>query len=157
MDFNSSDEIALLFKHLVIMPSDKAEQPAEIAPQTDTKEQPKDKIHEVKPFALLLDVESSSAHLAPNSSLTKILKKHDLLKLLDYTVLTSQTINPTHYKCLWCIGLDANTEADIKVTQHKNVLFSPNIESLTTKDEKLQMYAPFQEFVHRNKELFSQL
>jgi hypothetical protein len=158
VEFNSRDETGLLFKQLVVMPEDKVNQPTE--PKADveaTPMPPAEDTKAVQPFALLLEKESSAAHLDENSNLSKILKKHQLIKLLSFTILSDKSFTPSLYNCIWCIGLAPELEEKLRGFEHSNILFSPNIENLSSKEDKLKMYIPFQKFMERNKDVFSHL
>jgi hypothetical protein len=53
------------------------------------------------------------------------------------------------------VGLSHDMETKILKIKHPNLLLSPNILDLKTKEEKMAMYNPLKEFVTQNINLFS--
>jgi hypothetical protein len=53
------------------------------------------------------------------------------------------------------LGLPHEMEAKILKIKHPNLLLSPNILDLKTKEEKMAMYNPLKEFVSKNIDLFT--
>jgi len=60
-----------------------------------------------------------------------------------------------NYTCIWCVGLDPEIESKILKINHPNILLSPNILDLKTKEEKIAMYGPLKAFVTQNFSLFT--
>ncbi|MFT4996353.1 MAG: hypothetical protein ACI9BJ_000851, partial [Flavobacteriales bacterium] len=61
------------------------------------------------------------------------------------------------YECIWCMGIDLNTEKQILALKHKNILISPDIENLATVEEKKQMFSALKEFAILNMDLFTKI
>lgn len=157
VDLNSREEIALLYNKLVLLPEDLTEPENQEAEEATEEHSVIDEKSSTTPFALVLGSASSQEHLAPKSNLRKILKSNNLSLLLDYVVLSSKFDVSHTYTCIWCIALENEMFQTIKELNHSNILVSPNIEKLTTKEEKMNMYNPFKSFIDQNRELFSHL
>ncbi len=93
--------------------------------------------------------------MVDGSSFLKILDALNInsaKKLLDTEITINDLIN---YSCVWCIGLPPEEESKILKIDHPNILLSPDILNLKTKEEKMAMYNPLKEFIAKNKEQFA--
>ena len=180
------EDISLLFSSLVILPQDKeavSEEKSETAQvevsqtlveekeplvESTTKETPaKDAPaveepapvykKETHPFTLFLPAALRETYLADQSKFLKILDALAIPQLKKYIQTDLSEENVTSFDCVWCIGLDIKSEKDLRALNHKNILFSPDIEQLKTVEEKKEMYAPLKMFVNSNEQLFSHI
>lgn len=157
----------LLFKELVILPSDRISKDLQSqrdkSDKSDTESQldkntkidiPKQKT----PFVLLTTLELKHKLLNPESNFSKIIKSQKIENASRH-LLTEFEINESllNYDCIWSIGLSPQKEQKLLSLQHANILLSPNTESLENREEKLAMFNPFAKFVSSNLTLFSQI
>lgn len=177
------EDISLLFSTLVVLPQDKAkEEPTE--PETaaattteDTKEaestpaaaetpaivdtptlaeEPKPTYEKVEAFAILTAPKLKDSYEAANSPFIKILTALGIPQSISVLTTDSNILdNANNYKCLWCIGLDIQTEKKALGLKHPNLLTSPDVLGLTTNEEKKAMYVPLKAFIATNMELIS--
>ena len=113
---------------------------------------------ESQPFVLFTSEINKNKFLAEGSNFTKAigaLKIAQLAKHItsDHTVLETLV----SYECIWCMGIDLNTEKQILALKHKNILISPDIENLATVEEKKQMFSALKEFANLNMDLFTKI
>ena len=161
-DLNDLD-VELLFKKLVILKEDKnaeqevveadVEQTVTQAVEPPTKEAPAEALQEVIeqqiPAKSLIYPKALKAELfANNSNLSKIANALNLQFLLESAyaledIKSLETLNTCSH--IWFIGLE---KPDILGSLNSEIktLSSPNMERLTTKEEKLQMYEPLKKF-----------
>lgn len=177
------EDISLLFSTLVVLPQDKAkEEPTEqettattaaestkeveSTPATaetpaivDTPilaEEPKPTYEKVEAFAILTAPKLKESYEVANSPFIKILTALGIPQSINVLTTESNILdNAENYKCLWCIGLDIQTEKKALGLKHPNLLTSPDVLSLTTNEEKKAMYTPLKAFVATNMELIS--
>jgi len=180
------EDISLLFSSLVILPQDKevmVEEKSEAAqPQaSQTPAEEKEPTIEIKtketlakdayvleepvsvykkethPFAIFLPAALKETYLADQSKFLKILDALAVPQLKRYVQTDISVEKASSFDCVWCIGLDIKSEKDLRALNHKNILFSPDIEKLISVEEKKDMYAPLKIFVNSNEQQFSQI
>jgi hypothetical protein len=113
---------------------------------------------ESNPFLLFTSEANKSKYLVEGSNFAKAIGALKITQLTKYitsdpTVLESLS----SYECIWCIGIDLNSEKKILAQKHQNILISPDIESLATVDEKKRMFSALKTFVTPNMDLFSKI
>ena len=170
MDSLDQTDIELLFESIVVLPQDSSKK---TAPTDHEIKQKKLKEYEAKITITKVDEPQATTkkpskitvilttpklkedYMADGSSFLKILnalKISSAKKLLDTEITIDDLIN---YSCVWCIGLPPEVESKILKTNHPNILLSPDILNLKTKEEKMAMYNPLKEFIVKNKEQFA--
>ena len=170
MDSLDQTDIELLFESIVVLPQDSSKK---TAPTDHEIKQKKPREYEAKTTITKVDEPQATTkkpskitvilttpklkedYMADGSSFLKILnalKISSAKKLLDTEITIDDLIN---YSCVWCIGLPPEVESKILKTNHPNILLSPDILNLKTKEEKMAMYNPLKEFIVKNKEQFA--
>ena len=176
----NSDDIALLFDKLVILPSDRNDEidvkntdsklgestptaeptstptPVESPAKTVVSEPVKPIVSH--PFVIVTNTSLKEILSQDSSNFKKIINSLKIGNAAKYLQpINSLDLQAADYDCIWCIGLGPEEEATVKSLKHSNVLFSPNMETLATKEEKLAMFNPLKDFVSSNMGLLSQL
>lgn len=163
-------DIPLLYQNLVVLPQDKAmltpentkreeeitpaKQPEKETLPTEASEPkgtytPKQAI----PFIILIPEHLKADYMAETSAFYKILAALNISTASKYVSSNLELLNETDtYSCIWCVGLDLANEKKAMQSGHKNILLSPDIHNLTTKEEKKAMYTPLKQFVQDNLE-----
>lgn len=119
-------------------------------------EEPKPAYTKVEPFAILTAPHLKASYEAADSPFLKILNALGIPEAISNLSTDNKLLeNANNYKCLWCIGLDIQTEKKALSLNHENLLTSPDVLSLKTNEEKKAMYAPLKEFISSNMELIS--
>lgn len=157
----------LLFKQLVILPSDRVDTKAEeteIIPAivkadtieiTNTSETVENK---KRPFALFTPASLASTLLALDSNFNKIIISQKIPTIGNSIVSDFNLDESVHsYECIWTIGLSPKEEQTLLQLKHKNILLSPNVETLVSKEEKRAMFTPLMAFIKTNLKLISHL
>lgn len=170
MDSLDQTDVELLFKSIVVLPQDssrktaqtdheaKQKKPKEYKAKTTKTKVDEPEITTTKPpkiTIILTTPKLKEDYMVDGSSFLKILdalKISSAKKLLDTEITIDDLIN---YSCVWCIGLPPEVESKILKTNHPNILLSPDILNLKTKEEKMAMYNPLKEFIAKNKEQFA--
>ncbi len=157
----------LLFKQLVILPNDrvdtKAEEtdriPAIVKAETIEIPSPNKTIENKKtPFAIFTPASLAPTLLALDSNFNKIIISQKIPHIGTSIVSNFILDESIHsYECIWTIGLSPKEEQTLLQLKHKNILLSPNVETLVSKEEKLAMFTPLMEFIKTNLKLISQL
>ena len=168
MDSLDQTDVELLFKSIVVLPQDssrktaqtdheaKQKKPKEYKAKTKVVDEPE--ITTTKPpkiTVILTTPKLKEDYMVDGSSFLKILdalKISSAKKLLDTEITIDDLIN---YTCVWCVGLPPEVESKILKIDHPNILLSPDILNLKTKEEKMAMYNPLKEFIAKNKEQFA--
>ena len=171
------DDISLLFNSLVVLPQDKltkeTETPAETAKSQPehASESPVDSVkipasivvqetkavyHTIQPFVVLTSQNLKDSYMVADSAFQKILTALQIPQAAKHLSTDLSILEKTdNYTCIWCIGLDIQTEKTILGLGHPNLLVSPDILSLNTTEEKKAMYIPLKAFVSTNMELIT--
>jgi len=160
MDSLDQIDVELLFKSIVVLPQDSSRK---TAPTDHEAKQKKPKEYEpeitiTKPSkitVILTTPKLKEDYMVDGSSFLKILDALNInsaKKLLDTEITINDLIN---YTCVWCVGLPPEEESKILKIDHPNILLSPDILNLKTKEEKMAMYNPLKEFIAKNKEQFA--
>lgn len=169
---NNEIDTDLLFKQLVILPENKEKE--KVATKLEPTKQDKDvkklettttKISEattdLRPtikFAVFINEQARLQLLAPTSNFRKILQSKQLENLIKFVQTNFELSSDLLYtECIWTIGLTPQQEQAILDIKHPNILLSPNVETLVSKEEKLAMFEPFSQFVSSNFRLLSNL
>ena len=170
MDSLDHIDIELLFKSVVILPQDssKKEQKAGVEKELNEPRSYNDKssTSEVsepqntlstptQSCAILTTKELIDNFTAEGSSFQKILEALSISPAKKHLTTNVNLDKLKEYKCVWCLGLPHEMEAKILKIKHPNLLLSPNILDLKTKEEKMAMYTPLKEFVSKNIDLFT--
>ena len=165
-------DISLLFKSLVILPTDKIETqkfPTTSAPEkpietkaesslTNSASDPDTKyVIKKNPFAILIKGDLKEPYLETGSSFFKITSALNIPQASKHLQAFENKIDIHNYECVWCIGLNLAEEKSIRSMAHDNLIISPDILTLKTSEEKKQMYSPLKNFISSNMELLSQL
>lgn len=109
-------------------------------------------------FALFTSEANKSKYLAEGSNFAKAIGALKLTQLTKYITSDPTFIETlSSYECIWCMGIDLNSEKKILAQKHQNILISPDIESLATVDEKKRMFSALKAFVTPNMDLFSKI
>jgi hypothetical protein len=129
-----------------------------VAPVTIAEEAKATYRIESHPFVLFTSEANKNKYLAEDSNFAKAIGALKITQLTKYitsdpTVLESLS----SYECIWCMGIDLNSEKKILAQKHQNILISPDIESLATVDEKKRMFSALKAFVTPNMDLFSKI
>ena len=110
------------------------------------------------PFALFTSETNKSKYIAEGSNFGKAAGALNITQLAKYITTDTAVLETlTSYECIWCMGIDLSTEKKILGLKHKNILISPDIESLTTVEEKKSMFSALKEFANFNMALFSKM
>ncbi|MFT4826923.1 MAG: hypothetical protein ACI96L_000202 [Paracoccaceae bacterium] len=135
----------------------KATEKTEAPEATNIAEEPKAAFAK-KRITILTTPKLKEAYLEAGSNFLKTL---DALKVpqLSAHLNTDNTLleKADQYICIWCIGLDIKFEKEAKHTAHENLLYSPDLNSLKTTEEKKAMFIPLKNFITLNFELISSL
>jgi hypothetical protein len=163
-------DVGLLFKSVVILPQDSTEKTPKILVEKELGEpqsyKEKKSINEIsepqktlsKPYqlcAIFTTKELKKNYTANGSSFQKILEALKISSAKKHLITDINLDELKEYKCVWCVGLSHDMETKILKIKHPNLLLSPNILDLKTKEEKMAMYNPLKEFVTQNINLFS--
>ncbi|MBT8326161.1 MAG: hypothetical protein KJP21_00475 [Bacteroidia bacterium] len=183
----NSDDIALLYDKLVILPSDKNEetesknekaqseseipiteittqnqedkeqpQSSKVNLEEDNSEKPQKEI--IHPFIVLTTSSIKDNLTDEASNFRKIIQALKIGHVIKYIQsVESIDLSVQKYKCIWCIGLPVDAESKLKAMQYENILFSPNMETLKNKEEKIAMFSPLKDFASTNMGLLSKL
>ncbi|MCH1472769.1 MAG: hypothetical protein L7V85_02545 [Bacteroidia bacterium] len=170
MDSFDQTDVELLFKSIVVLPQDsskktaltdheiKQKKPKEYEAKTTITKADEPQTTTKKPSkitVILTTPKLKEDYMVDGSSFLKILdalKINSAKKLLDTEITIDDLIN---YTCVWCVGLPPEVESKILKIDHPNILLSPDILNLKTKEEKMAMYNPLKEFIAKNKEQFT--
>ena len=170
MDSFDHIDIELLFKSVVILPQDstKKEQKLGVEKELDEPQSYNDKssTSEVsepqntlstltQSCTILTTKELVENFIAEGSSFQKILEALNISTAKKHLTTDVGLDKLKEYKCVWCLGLPHDMEAKILKINHPNLILSPNILDLKTKEEKMAMYTPLKEFVSKNNDLFT--
>lgn len=111
---------------------------------------------ETHPFIIVTHTTLKEDYLKAESPFIKIITALNIPQAAKYlsTEIRTQT---NSYDCIWCIGLDIETEKTLIEMKHNNILFSPDILSLQSNEQKKAMYTPLKKFISSNSDLISQL
>jgi|GEM_PF-473965 len=113
---------------------------------------------ESHPFVLFTSEANKSKYLAEDSNFAKAIGALKITQLAKYITSDPAVLETlASYECIWCMGIDLNTEKQILALKHNNILISPDIESLATVEEKKSMFSALKEFAHFNMDLFSKI
>lgn len=140
-----------------VTPEPEATEKTETSKANNTVEEPIASYNKI-PLTILTTPALKEAYLEVGSNFLKTidaLKAPQLSNHLntDYTLLEKTT----QYTCIWCIGLDLEREKEARNTAHTNLLFSPDLNSLKTTEEKKAMFMPLKDFISLNFDLISKL
>ena len=160
MDSLDQIDVELLFKSIVVLPQDSSRKTAPTdheAKTTKTKvDEPEITITKPSKITVILTTPKlKEDYMVDGSSFLKILDALNInsaKKLLDTEITINDLIN---YTCVWCVGLPPEVESKILKIDHPNILMSPDILNLKTKEEKMALYKPLKEFIAKNKEQFA--
>ena len=113
---------------------------------------------ESRPFVLFTSEVNKNKYLAEGSNFTKAIGALKIAQLAKYITSDHALLeNLSSYECIWCMGIDLNTEKQILALKHKNILISPDKENLATVEEKKQMFSALKEFAILNMGLFTKI
>lgn len=113
---------------------------------------------EKRPFALYTTASNKAKYLATDSNFMKAANALKITQVVNHiTTKVQSTAELKNYDCVWCMGIDLNVEKEILALKHPNLLISPDIENLTSVDEKKSMFSALKEFANSNLELFSKI
>ena len=170
MESFDQEDIGLLFKSVVILPQDssKKEQKSGVEKKIDEAESYNDKSSKSEvseplktlstpnqSCVILTTLELKENFMSNGSSFQKIIEALGISPAKKYLTTDLSLEKLKDYKCVWCLGLPHDMEAKILKIKHPNLLLSPSILDLKTKEEKMAMYSPLKEFVSKNITLFS--
>ena len=167
MDSFDQTDIDLLFKSIVILPQDSSKKvdatKAGKKPKKYETQSIENKVEEpevkpsnpVKTIAIITNSELKENYLTQGSSFLKILEALEISSAKNKLITDVHLDDLINYTCIWCVGLDPEIESKILKINHPNILLSPNILDLKTKEEKIAMYGPLKAFVTQNFSLFT--
>jgi hypothetical protein len=113
---------------------------------------------ESQPFVLFTSEVNKNKYLAEGSNFTKAIGALKIAQLAKYITSDHAVLDTlVSYECIWCMGIDLNTEKQILALKHKNILISPDIENLATVEEKKRMFSALKEFAILNMGLFTKI
>jgi len=113
---------------------------------------------ESQPFVLFTSEVNKNKYLAEGSNFTKAISALKITQLAKYITSDHAVLETlVSYECIWCMGIDLNTEKQILALKHKNILISPDIENLATVEEKKRMFSALKEFANLNMGLFTKI
>lgn len=159
--------IGLLFKSLVILPQDslkKIDSPKVVKKSIkyktpfigrNSEESELKPIIPIKPLAIIINSEFKENYLDEGSSFLKILEALKISSIKNNLITVVDLDDLINYACIWCVGLAPEVESKILKINHPNILLSPNILKLNTKEEKISMYGSLKTFVSQNYSLFT--
>ncbi len=172
----NSDDISLLYKRLVILPQDRqeaqvqvdkpatepepvqAEDPGEQfnEPQKEQKIEPN--IVEKHPFIIIASDNIKDELKQANSNFSKTIGALSYPNCSKYIIGENDVPNSIdQYDCIWTIGLSPTKEQELLSQKHSNILFSPNMEALKSKEEKMAMWTSLKKFASLNSGILSKL
>lgn len=161
-------DFELLFNKLIILPADKLEESTKQAKSEvlETTAEPtvenivNESASTIKsiPFTIITTPDLKERLLKSDSNFRKIIQNKQIDQVANY-ISTQLEVNEelAQIQCIWSIGLSPSQEQMLLKLKHPNILISPNVEELKTKEEKLAMFNPFTAFVSTNSVLFSQI
>jgi hypothetical protein len=165
-------DISLLFKKLVILPKDqeaeKEAPQAEIseikaAENVESLEEPQETYLaqsplEKHPFVIFTSAELKDLLKAQSSNFSKTISALGYHNCVKYIISEKSNLSDLlDYNCVWTIGLSPKLEQEILAIKHPNILLSPNMEALDTKEEKTAMWVSLKKFASLNSGLLSNL
>jgi hypothetical protein len=113
---------------------------------------------ESQPFILFTSEANKNKYLAEGSNFAKAISALKITQLAKFITSDHAVLETlASYECIWCMGIDLNTEKKILALKHKNILISPDIENLATVEEKKQMFSALKEFAILNVGLFTEI
>lgn len=151
-------DVSLLFGRLVVLPGDAKSEASEVnitPTDIDTTNNKQDRPQQ-HPFIVLTTPELAPALRSESSNFSKTIEALDIRQTAKYVVSHEGDIILTQYESIWCIGL-SDDDAQHIMAAHPNVLVSPNIENLKTKEEKLAMWNPLKTFVQKNQKILAKI
>ncbi|MDC0579788.1 hypothetical protein OAP11_03395 [Bacteroidia bacterium] len=169
MDSLDPIDIELLFKTLVVLPQETPKKVKElkeeslnvypkISSSVVNPKEPKSTYNHSIPFVLITSPELKALYVQKESSFIKILEALSVPHIINSMITDPSIIKEVStYSCVWCIGLSPELEDEIRKTNHPNLLISPDIITLSTKEEKIAMYTPLKKFIANNQDHLKQL
>lgn len=166
-----SDDISMLFKNIVVLPSYKSqpresEEKSKITQDLESFENQQSQSiaketkadYNIDTLVILLPKDLHITYKKGDSAFMRIITSLGLKKIAKY--ITHEIPKKEIFlqkNCVWAIGWDISTEKKLINFGHVNLLVSPEISKLSSKEEKLAMFLPLKKFVSDNIEHFSKL